>query len=342
MKLYILSILFLSVHLNTRNNSPDKSYEESLEIFDRLNNFETVVQNQDFIIRTTKKSKAYFDSFDHNAVFWISTNHEDYVSHKDEKITGKFYTIEPNTDYYIRNFIFYDNPIVIKKYLYPLNINEEEIKINEDNEEINFLYLEKDKKYTLDFQGNKIKKMIKLSHKTLNSKIKILIDNVEKIELNQDVHYYKIEENFSGKLMLDIKENDAFIEFLSDVGEYTILKDLSYEKEIEKDIQIINIPKTQKNFRFYLTSNEPFKYSLSYGFSILENYYYYSNNNTKITTELKKGDEYTVYVELIGSFKDIDLLENEFISFSVSLERKENQKIYLKYHQFSLLDNIHN
>ena len=50
MKLYILIILFLSVHLNTRNNSPDKSYEESLEIFDRLNNFETVVQNQDFII----------------------------------------------------------------------------------------------------------------------------------------------------------------------------------------------------------------------------------------------------------------------------------------------------
>ena len=341
MKLYIIIILFLSVHLKTRNISPDKSYEESLEIFDRLNNFETVVQNQDFIIRTTKKSKAYFDSFDHNAVFWISTNHKDYISHKDEKITGKFYTIEPNTDYYIRNFIFYDNPIVIKKYLYPLNINEEEIKINEDNEEINFLYLEKDKKYTLDFQGNKIKKMIKLSHKTLNSKIKILIDNVEKIELNQDVHYYKIEENFSGKLMLDIKENDAFIEFLSDVGEYTILKDLSYEKEIEKDIQIINIPKTQKNFRFYLTSNEPFKYSLSYGFSILENYYYYSNNNTKITTELKKGDEYTVYVELIGSFKDIDLLENEFISFSVSLERKENQKIYLKYHQFSLLDNIY-
>ena len=121
-----------------------KSYEESLEILDRLNNFETVVQNQDFIIRTTEKSKAYFDSFDNNAVFWISKNHEDYISHKDEKITGKFYTIEPNTDYYIRNFIFYDNPIVIKKYLYPLNINEEETYyittgFNNDEEYLKFL-----------------------------------------------------------------------------------------------------------------------------------------------------------------------------------------------------------
>lgn len=74
------------------------------------------------MINSTEKSIAYFDSFDDNANFLILKNYEDYISHKDERITGKFYPIEPNTTYYIRNFLRL-NSTVLTKYFYPI-INE--------------------------------------------------------------------------------------------------------------------------------------------------------------------------------------------------------------------------
>ena len=334
--LEIFLLLLFQIHIISSEND----IKDSLDTYDKLNKFETISQHQDFIINTAQKSKAYFDSFDNNAIFWISKNYDDYNNHTDEKITGKFYTIEPNTTYYIRNFIYFST-MVIKKYLYPLNLNENEIIINDTNEEINFLYLEKDKIYTLNFKENTIKKILKLSHKTLNSKIKIKIDEKEETELNQDNHYYLIKENFNGKIILEIKENDAFIEFLSDFGDYQILEDKSYENEIDKDIIIIKIKKTQKKFRLELTSNEPFNCSLSYGFSNLINYYYYSQNNPKIASEFNEESNYTIYKELVGSFKDINLSQDEFLSFSINIERKKDQKIILKYYQYTPIDKLY-
>ena len=56
------------------------------------------------------------------------------------------------------------------------------------------MYLENNKRYILNFGENEIKKMIKLSRKTLNSTIKIIKENEEEIEeLNQNTLYYKIE-----------------------------------------------------------------------------------------------------------------------------------------------------
>ena len=91
-----------------------------------------------------------------------------FFNENDEKITGVFYTIEPNTDYYVRNYL-YSSPSVFKTYLFPLSLNEEEINIKDEK----FLYLEKNGSYILNFGENTNKKMIKLSRKTLNSKINI-------------------------------------------------------------------------------------------------------------------------------------------------------------------------
>ena len=78
--------------------------------------------------------------------------------------------------------------------------------------ELSFLYLKKDKNYSLDFKENTInKRIIKLSTKTLNSKI--IINN--ETELNKTNLYYELENNFKGILKLEIRDNDSFIEFLS-------------------------------------------------------------------------------------------------------------------------------
>ena len=330
----ILAFLLLLLNrIQTKDNDLKKD-KDSLIIYDKLNNLETVIENQDFIINTKEKSYAYFDSFDRNAIFWISKSYEDLISNKSERITGQFYQIEPKTTYYVRN-LFWKFPSVLKKYLYPMNLEDREIIINDDEEEINFLYLEKNKSYVLNFEKNKIKKMIKLSHKTLNSKVKILINDAEEGELNQKEHYYQIKEDFKEKIKLEISENNALIEFLSDIGDYKIFKDIDYAKnEVDKNILIINIPKTQKIFELLLFSDEPFNSSFSYGLSNNSNYYYYSRNNTKINASFNDEDNnYQQYINLNEAFKDLIFSKNEFISLAIILWRASNQKIFLKYRQ---------
>ena len=338
MKHFFLIIFLLLIKINTIDNGSD-GFKGSLATYEKLNYFETIIQNQNFIINATVKSIVYFDSFDKNTIFFISNNYNDLVSHKDERITGKFYEIEANKTYYVRTYL-HSIPSVIKKYVYPLNLNESDININDDIEEINYLYLEKNKSYTLNFLDNKIKKMIKLCHKTLNSKIKIKIDEIEEVELNENTLYYQIKEDFKGKLILEIEENNAFIEFLSDIGDYKILTDISYKDEVDKDIILVKIPKTQKNFEVYLYSDDPFKCSMSYGFS-KGNYYYYSKANSKISAVMSKDNIYIGSVILVGAFKNINLIEDEFLSFAIILERTPNKKINLNYYQFSPLDKIY-
>ena len=340
---YLFPIIFLLlITINTlENSSKNNDFKDSLKTYDKLNHFETIIQNQTFIINSTLKSIAYFDSFDKNSIIYISKSYDDCISFNDERIQGKFYVIEPNTTYYIRTFS-YSFPSVIQKYVYPSNLDESEININDDIEEINYLYLEKNKRYTLNFAKNKIKKMIKLSHKTLNSKVKIIIDGNEESQLKEKNLYYKIQEDFTGKLIFEIEENNAFIEFLSDIGDYKILTDISYENsEVDNNAILIQIPKTQKSFNLYLTSDEPFSCALSYGFSILSNYYYYSKLNTKITAAKQNNGKYVGSVILVGAFKNVNLLEHEFLSFAIILERSPNQKIYLEYYQYSTLDKIY-
>ena len=335
---HLLIIFLFIIKINTLENFSD-DFKDSLATYEKLNHFETIIQNQNFIINASLKSIVYFDSFDKNAVVFISSNYDDLISYKDERITGKFYEIEANKTYYIRTFL-YAFPSVLKKYVYPLNLDESEININDDIEEINYLYLAKNKSFTLNFSDNKIKKMIKLSHKTLNSKIKIIIDGKEEAELNENALYYQIQENFKGKIILEIEESDAFIEFLSDIGDYKVLTDLSYKNDVDKDIILVKIPKTQKNFELYLTSDDPFNCSLSYGFS-KGNYYYYSKANSKISADITKDKNYLGYVSLVGAFKNINLLEDEFLSFAIILQRTPNKKISLNYYQLSSLDKIY-
>ena len=102
--LQIQILFFVLASIQTKETSLENDLQESFEVYNRLNNIETVNQSKSFMINSTQKSIAYFDSFDNKGDFWITKNYEDYKSNKVERITGKFYIIEPNTTYYIRNF----------------------------------------------------------------------------------------------------------------------------------------------------------------------------------------------------------------------------------------------
>ena len=269
--------------------------EPSLISYDKLNSFEIISESQSFKIKTFEPSIAYFDSFDGNSIVYITTDKEKFNNQTDERITGKFYPIKPNIEYYVRNNLYDSfNTSTFKKYLFPIDLSSKNISIVGNN--VNYLYLKKDETYHLDFKNNTIKKMIKLSRKTLNSTVTIINKNT-KNKLNNESLYYQLEDDFKDELELEVEENDAFIEFLSNEGDFDILKDVKLKNyEIKKNTTIIKIEKTQKDFIVRLNSDKLFKYSFSYGFSNNENYYY-SFNSTPNIIPLKQNNNFSVFLE---------------------------------------------
>ena len=298
-------------------------------IYKELNSFQTINQNQYFFIRAEEESMAYFDSFDRNSSIYISEEFNKTILNNDTRINGKFYPINKDMIYMIKNRIYSDYSVSnFKQYVYPTALNTGDVNVN--NNEINFIYLKKDGTYNLNFQESSMKKMIKLSTKTPNAKV-IISKESEGYELNHENPYLELD-NFSGKLELKVEESDAFIEFLYDFEETDILTDVHKEGYIsEKNKVIIKIPKTQKDFSLKLDYNENIKLSLAIGLS-KGNYYYSSSSNNIIDS---KSNNITL---IYSPFKDLEPLKDEFISLAISFE--ENQKINISYSQFSDIDEL--
>lgn len=288
-------------------------------IYRELNSFETINENQYFFLQAEEESIAYFDSFDRNSSIYISEIFNKTILKTDTRINGKFHTTNKGQTYMIKNRIYSNYSISnFKKYFYPIVLTNKEINIK-DNEK-NFIYLKKDGTYKFNFQESSMKKMIKLSTKTPNAKIKI--SNDKNKELNSKNPYYELG-SFSGTLQLELKEDDAFIEFLYDFGENDILTDESKENYIsDKNTVIIKIPKTQKDFGLNLEYNKNIKLSLSYGLSN-SNYYYSSSSNNIIDTKSH------VITLIYSPFKNIEALNDEFLYLVINLE--ENHEIKISY-----------
>ena len=175
--------------------------------------------------------------------------------------------------------------------------------------------------------------MITLSRYTLNSEI--IIDNGnETIELNKTNLYYEIYKDFQSQLILEVKTEDAFIEFLTYNEKSEILEDVQImDYPVTTDTIIINIPKNKRDFRIKLDSNMPFNYSLSYGLSCSRNFYYLTSNNKKLIAN-EENHIYQVLTYIFSPFKNLYLLENEFISLAVNIEKDLEQKVYISYQQY--------
>ena len=246
-----LLFLFIIVHIKAKEES-NESYSsiklsDSLTFSD-LNNFKTISGPDDFFIMAKSKSMAYFDSIDKNSIIYISRNNDISLG---EKITGKFYIIEAYAFYHI-SIKLYNNsePSVLKRYVFPL------VKIDIENaDKLNFIYLQKNKVYRLGFNYRSNKIIMKLSRKTIDSTVIINKDNIE-TRLNKNSLYYTIEK-YNGKISLEIKESDAFIEFYfyNDNKNYNLFTSISLnDYKLINDISIIELNYTQKIFKLKLES----------------------------------------------------------------------------------------
>ena len=299
----------------------------SIPIYDKLNSFETINEGQYFSIKSEEDSIAYFDSIDKNSKIFISETEE---SSKFESIIGDFFTCPKNQIYFIKVELF--DTSVLKKYFHPLNINGE---INIKNDESNFLYLQQSKSYILNFEGNTMNKMIKLSDKASNAEITIFKDEASIAILTKYNPYYEIGQNYNGKLTLEIKNANAFIEFLTE-GNAEILEGISLSNyQLKSNAVNIILNETQKSFRININSNTNIKYSLSLGISNKNNFYYTSSNNKIITSEKKE-----LTLQYLAPFKYLNLIENEFLSIYINFEREEQDELNITYSQFSDIDEL--
>ena len=323
---YQLFILALTLCTLSKGEDP------TFDVYEKLNTVEMIYNSQSFIINATETSIAYFNSFDRYSQIYISKDINDYLSQTDERITGKFIEIEPNIIYYVRIYLLskdYTSNLV--KYLYPKSLFEKSILIKGAN--INYLYLQKDKVYTLDLKEDTVnKRSIKLSRKTLNSTI-IINDK----ELNDSNLYYQLEEDFRGELKLEVQNNNALIEFLTSSNEtdFDKLTNVSLDKyNIIKNTNVIIINYTQNNFYITLSSDKSFNFSFSYGFSNDQNYFY--NNIIPSMTPIRH-DDYSYGYLLLVPYKDISFLtKDEFLSFTLKVEKELDQDVFISYRQISL------
>ena len=334
---YFISGDKIYVKFTSENKDKTTILINYLNNYDKINSFETIKNGENFIIKTSVDSLAYFDSVENNSIIYISKDYKDFKFGNEEKITGKFYNIKANEVYFVRNYLhFY--PSVSKKYLYQLDLEEKQIDIVDG--EINYLYLEKNKNYILNFSNSKFNKMITLSRKTFNSAITILNNEKESI-LNNKSPYYKVDENFKSNLILKVADNDAFIEFLSETDNYEILDELSkYDYPIKTKTIIILLQENSnsKDFYFRFQSNKPFKYSLALGLTNSKNYLYVSNSNkVKNLNNLPVEGNYQEGFILRCPFRYLNLFEKEILSLAINIEKEDEQIVTISYNQDSLI-----
>lgn len=181
-------------------------------------------------------------------------------------------------------------------YIFPKKISKI-IEIND--KKTNFLYLEKDNEYTLNFQNNTIKRMIKLSRQFLKSEI-IIEEGKDKFTLNSENLYYIIN-NKKGTIKLSIKNDDAIIEFLfMHENVYTVDCEMS-EYLINYQYNLIKIPKKYKSkkFKFQLISKDIINLKVFYGYCKSSYYYYDDNQNSNELNFNKEGS-----IELDDLYKE--------------------------------------
>ena len=298
-----------------------------------FNDFITISKGDsfDFTVKETE-SIVYFESLDKRSLIYIN---EDSNSNK-ERIDGKFYPLKINTKYHIDIKLYNsESPSILRRYLYPLDLSNKEIIITDDS--INYLYLIKNKEFTLKFQHEGLK-VITISKKTMNAEI--IIDDI--IKLN-DNGYYTIDNRYEKKeIHLSTKDNDAFIEILTELKESDDYEFLDFQpvqnKNLNHKTSILFIGYTHKDIKIELTSKEPFKFSFSNGFTIGSDSFYYSSNFNSMIDSSKYNDDYKSIIEFHDIFRNITLYYNEKFIFTIKIDKNENKKVYLNYLQSSIID----
>ena len=253
-------------------------------------------QNQNVKIADIDDKITYKDIENKNESYFKDYSNEFIILKKDKS--------------YVIDFDFKRTFDYINFYLCPINIDNN-IKISENK--INYLYLQKNKNYSLIIADNSIQRALKLSNKTLNSEI--IIQN-ESFILNSENRFYIIDNNKT-KINIEVKNEDALIELLYNLEniesiEIENIKNLN----LNKKYYLITIPKEDKNkkFNFNIKRKTSSSYTVNKGYS-LKNYYYYrytTKENAIRATDFKftiddpyndiikltKNEYYTILLEI--------------------------------------------
>ena len=188
--------------------------------------------------------------------------------------------INVKNDYFVDNN---NNSLILEKgipyIIYPNYETDERVQVSinpteieEDilmNTRMNYLYLKKDRNYTLKYGESFSDFIVKLSKETLNSIVKIN----DKI-INSDNLYY-LKEKKTKELKLKIENNDAIIEMLYNVTNmYGVIYDINIANEkseffLTKLINVFKIPKGFKNLKIEIKPNDTATYAIYQGYSIL-------------------------------------------------------------------------
>jgi len=245
---------------------------------------------------------------------------------------GKYFKTYKNEDGFITlpkneiNIILmdYSKKDQIHYLISPKNTKE---NIDIKGSDTNFLYLQKNKIYELDFKNNTKDRMIKLSRKTLNSTIIIKEENVT---LDSNNLYYELKVGFKGKLKLEVKNNDALIEFLfhtDGVNTINFGKSSSYNTTSLLTMVTISKEYFSKILEIKIKGGKNFNFNSYFGHCIPPYSYY----NFKDLNQFKpQSNEENIYITI----PDVKLMEGEYYCalfhnlgdyLSMSFSEKENE-----------------
>ena len=228
----------------------------------------------------------------------------------------------------------------------PKIIETEILGINED---IKFLYLDKEKEYIFDFSNNKNKSYIQLSRLNLDSEIKIKeLKTGEEVKINKDNLYYRfneIEEVFKGRISIKINNSkNALINFIYKYyseNDIEILKEKEYENyEISKANIIIKFDNNKKNKFIKVTINtfndeKNIRFAMASGFGI-NNYIEYSKYNIPNTVPMKFSK-----IDIIIYNPDYELEKDEYLYLALIFDNDDiKDKILISKTERFLLDDL--
>ena len=313
------------------------------EEINQLNDFKTISKEEDFYLSPTVDSVAYFESYDRRCLVYLSVNDDS----KKERIDGQFYRLKTDQNYHFYIKLYNsESPSILKRYIAPIDLSNQEIYIK--GNPISFLYLLKNKKYNLTFEENSSIKMISLSKKTINSKVKIKQEQEQEQALNSINCYYKLSNNIK-KLEIETDDNDTFLEFLIkfnleenyeflDIGLF-----INNEKvKLDTKISHLPVPETQKEFEIKIFSKDSFKITFSNGFCNDIQYHYNYISDTFIDS-IKNNDDYLISIIFHDVFRNINLINGEkfFLTFNIiDYNINEKQPIFIYYKESSLIDDL--
>ena len=216
-----------------------------------------ILSNQDNRIKIAKyDDKITFKDIQNlNEKYFKNYNEEIYHLEKD-----KSYAIDFNFNNIFEQIDFFLSPVETSELITITGYTT------------HYLYLQKNKKYRLNITDN-VSRCLKLSRNSLNSEIIISGKN---IKLNSDNLYYAIDYHFTGILNFEIKNDDAFVEFLY----YFVLQTYDFDQleiKFNHTYNLISIPRKYGlyNIEFEITGKN-LSYSIFKGYCFSKYNYYIS------------------------------------------------------------------